>query len=37
MYLVSIAVANRVKDKFYTEDLPNLEDVRYLELSVFDW
>ncbi|KAI9462227.1 hypothetical protein HD554DRAFT_2206560 [Boletus coccyginus] len=25
-YLVSIAIANKVKDKFYTEDLPNLED-----------
>ncbi|KIJ62735.1 hypothetical protein HYDPIDRAFT_157678 [Hydnomerulius pinastri MD-312] len=26
VYLVSIAVANRVKAKFYTEDVPNLED-----------
>ncbi|KAF8440834.1 hypothetical protein L210DRAFT_3447746 [Boletus edulis BED1] len=26
VYLVSIAVANRVKDKFYADDLPNLED-----------
>ena len=32
MYLISIAVANRVKDKFYTEDLPNLEDVRDITL-----
>ena len=33
MYLVSIAVANKVKDKFYSEDLPNLEDVRDFALS----
>ncbi|KAF9236493.1 hypothetical protein BU15DRAFT_89110 [Melanogaster broomeanus] len=26
VYLISIAVANKVKDKFFTDDLPNLED-----------
>ncbi|KAF9561091.1 hypothetical protein CPC08DRAFT_750151 [Agrocybe pediades] len=25
-YIISIAVANQVKDKFYTEDVPNLEN-----------
>lgn len=34
VYLVSIAIANRVKDKFYAEDLPNLEDVRGVALSL---
>ncbi|KAG8214726.1 hypothetical protein J3R82DRAFT_9814 [Butyriboletus roseoflavus] len=27
-------IANKVKDKFYTEDLPNLEDVRDVTLSL---
>lgn len=27
MYLVAIAVANRVKVKFYKEDIPNFENV----------
>ncbi|KIK97074.1 hypothetical protein PAXRUDRAFT_256847 [Paxillus rubicundulus Ve08.2h10] len=27
VYLISIAVANSVKDKFYYEDLPNLQDI----------
>lgn len=27
VYLISIEVANRAKDKFYGEDLPSLEDV----------
>ncbi|KAF4617582.1 hypothetical protein D9613_005637 [Agrocybe pediades] len=30
-YIISIAVANQVKDKFYTEDVPNLENRRLLE------
>lgn len=27
IYIISTATANSVKTKFYTEDLPNLEDV----------
>lgn len=27
VYLISTAVANSTKDKFYSEDLPSLEDV----------
>jgi hypothetical protein len=27
VYLISTAIANATKDKFYAEDLPSLEDV----------
>ncbi|KAF8558331.1 hypothetical protein OG21DRAFT_1475027 [Imleria badia] len=36
VYLVSIAVANRVKGKFYTEDLLNLEDVQELQTRLVE-
>lgn len=30
-YIISTSVANKIKDKFYSQDLPELEDVRRSE------
>ncbi|KAG9315611.1 hypothetical protein JVU11DRAFT_3253 [Chiua virens] len=34
VYLVSIAVANKIKDRFYTEDLPNVEEYQNLFIDL---
>ena len=34
-YLISTAIANASKEKFYTDDLPSLEDVGVIVMQIY--